>query len=107
MSLRPTEIQIIISATRDIERIQQLTQQQTRSQQEQMAVQFQQEMEERKKQAQATAKAEKSTIKNIEENSEEKRHRTPKRKQQAGVPVEGDEKKDPGNDDPHIIDMLV
>jgi hypothetical protein len=45
MALRPTELQIILAATRDIEKVQSLYQQHPRSQQDQIALQFQHEIE--------------------------------------------------------------
>jgi|GEM_PF-2942729 len=109
MSLRPTEIQIVLSATRDIERIQHMAQQHSRTQQEQAAVKFQEEMEHRKKQAEAAAKAEQTQIKNLEKNPDEKQRPASRKKRQPDTPSEDNKQDKRSSDDsgPHIIDVLV
>lgn len=108
MSLRPTEIQIILSATRDIERIQHMAQQHSRTQQEQAAVKFQQEMEHRKKQAEAVAKTEESQIQNVEKNPEEKQRSSSRKRRQPDAAADEKQDKRPTDENgPHIIDVLA
>jgi hypothetical protein len=107
MSLRPIEIQVILSATRDIERIQHMAQQHSRTQQEQAAVQFQQEMEHRKKQAEAAAKAEQAQIRDLEKNPEDKQKASSRNKRQQDSSENKQDRRPADEDGPHIIDMLV
>jgi hypothetical protein len=110
MALRPTELQIILAATRDIEKVQQVQQHLPRSQQEQLALQFQHEVQERKRQAQSTTKTEESQLKHIE--VENKRKQTPHRRGKADEQeLEGDSKtalgKDSASPNDHVIDLLI
>jgi hypothetical protein len=103
-ALRPTELQIILSATRDIEKVQQISQQYPRQQQEQVAIQFQKEIEARKRKTQEADKAEHKKVRTIEDGDQKRRSLKQTNIPQA--PQDGDEPP-PVNDDGHTIDFLV
>ena len=77
MALRPTDIQIILQVSRDIERIQQLQQQYSRQQQEQLAAYMQKNIEKKKEQALPPSRVERPEIRAI---SSEKDKRNPSRR---------------------------
>jgi hypothetical protein len=104
MALRPTELQVILAATRDIERVQQLAQQQPRIHQEYLISQFQHQIEERKRQAQKVAQPDQAVIKKVGSEGEEAQAQARKRKK--GPADEGRDDKDKPKDQ-HIIDLLI
>lgn len=104
MALRPTELQIILSATRDIEKLQHIQQQLPRSHQEYLAIQFQREMEERKRQTQSLAKTEQGQVKKIETEEEKYRRRRQERRQTSS---NVEEEAHPVSKSEHIIDLLI
>ncbi len=83
MALRSTELQVILAATRDIEKIQQSQQQLPRWQQEQLTMQFRRELEERKRQAQALSKTRESQVKKIEVTEDRQKALFPRQKKKA------------------------
>ncbi len=104
MALRPTELQIILTATRDIERVQQLAQNQPRLQQEYLISQFQHQIEERKHQAQKVAQPDQAGVRKIE--SEEGESQAQARKRKKGSSDEGKDDREKPKDQ-HIIDLLI
>lgn len=105
MALRPTELQIILTATRDIERVQQLAQQQPRLQQEFLISQFQHQIEERKRQAQKVAQPDQAGVKKVDSEGGEGQAQV--RKKKKGSADEGRDDKDKPKQDEHIIDLLI
>jgi hypothetical protein len=104
MALRPTELQIILTATRDIERVQQLAQQQPRLQQEYLISQFQHQIEERKHQAPKVAQPDQAAIKKVGAEGEEEQARARKRKR---GPADDDRDDKDKPKEQHIIDLLI
>ncbi len=103
MALRPTDLQVIMTATRAIESLQEVAQQQARAQQEHLISRFQREIEERKSQTEAAAKAEQSQVRQIDSEGKEQGSGGRKRKKQS---QEEDGRTDSGKSD-HIIDFLI
>ena len=106
MALRPTELQIILSATRDIEKAQQIQQHQPRSQQDNLALQFQQEIEHRKRQTQSAGKAEQGDVKKVSSDERQAGNRRQKNTRNPSQPAEGDDETRNTKGD-HIIDFLI
>jgi hypothetical protein len=104
MALRPTELQIILTATRDIERVQQLAQQQPRLQQEYLISQFQHQIEERKRQAQKVAQPDQAGVRKVDSEDHEAQEQA--RRKKKGSADEGRDDKDKPRDQ-HIIDLLI
>jgi hypothetical protein len=109
MALRPTELQIILAATRDIERAQQLQQQQPRSQQDSLTLQFQHEIEQRRRQTQAAAKSEQSELKKVSTDEKNQTASGRKRKMgsKRGQQDTGDDTTGEGTSGEHVIDLLI
>lgn len=106
MALRPAELQVVLSATRDTERVQHLQQQRSSLQQEQLALQFQKEIEERKRQTQSIVRAEETMIKKIEKEKERNTNVFLGQKR-ISLKKERDLEEVIFADSQHIIDLLI
>ncbi len=72
MAMRPTDIQLILQVSRDVERIQHLQQQYTRQQQEQLAAYMKKNLEEKRKKTESLTRTDKTQLRPVAQREERK-----------------------------------
>ncbi|WP_286977236.1 hypothetical protein [Candidatus Aquicultor secundus] len=106
MSIRPTDLQIIVQKAQEVERVQQSQQQQSKVQQQQFAEQLQKQHEVKERQVNSSPHADEVTIQNKSKNAGQGSHDKGQQEQTSG---EADkEKKEAQSSAPeHIIDIKI
>jgi DNA-binding protein H-NS len=107
MSIRPTDLQIIIQKTQEVEKLQQNQQQQSKVQQQQFAEQLHKQSEIKERQIRSSPRADEVKIQHKEKDAE--KEQSQKRKQST---AQGDETvKQAGGAQPdepeHMIDIKI
>jgi len=108
MSIRPTDLQIIVQKTHEVERLQQNQQQQSKTQQQQFAGQLQKQSEVKERQVNSSPHADEITIRHKEKDAGQKSLSKEERSQADEKSAKDD--KDSKIDKPkkeHIIDIKI
>ena len=84
MALRPIDLQVVLQATRDVERVQHLQQQYSRQQQEQLATYMQKNLEVKKKRTEPLDKAVETRIRPVSQEEKNTREERRRKKQERG-----------------------
>ena len=105
MSIRPTDLQIIVQKTQEIERLQQSQQQQSKVQQQQFAEQLHKQSGLKERQVNASPHADEVTIRNKEKDAGKGRQDKEKHGKSGESP--SDNKKQQPASPEHIIDIKI
>jgi len=107
MSIRPTDLQIIIQKTQEVERLQQTQQQQQKVQQQQVAEHLQKQNEVKERQVTSSPHADEVTIQNKDKNAEEKSRGNKGKHKHSSKDAANEEKEDKLSETKHIIDIKI